>query len=193
MVFLKLKNVYIKLVCFLYYFLRFRDFKFGSVLCKPRLLINAKKISIGKATKIERDAVLYCVSTYHNQAYNGIIVIGNNCYINSTFNITCTGYVKIEDNVTIAYNVSIFDNIHGTDPSIGNYNRQPLIKRPQITIADGAWIGANCFIMSSVGKCSIIGANSVVTKPVPDYCIAAGNPARVIKRYDFEKRKWVKV
>ena len=45
----------------------------------------------------------------------------------------------------------------------------------------------------TIGKNSVIGANSVVTKDIPDYCVAVGAPAKVIKKYDFESGKWLKV
>ena len=49
-----------------------------------------------------------------------------------------------------------------------------------------------CVIGAKIGKHCVIGANSVVTKDIPDYCIAVGIPAKVIKRYDFEKKQWIK-
>jgi acetyltransferase-like isoleucine patch superfamily enzyme len=48
-------------------------------------------------------------------------------------------------------------------------------------------------IACSVGKHSVVGANSVVTSDIPDYSIAVGSPARVIKKYNFEKKEWLKV
>jgi acetyltransferase-like isoleucine patch superfamily enzyme len=55
----------------------------------------------------------------------------------------------------------------------------------------GAWLGENvCVIGASIGKNSVIGANSVVTKNIPDYCVAVGSPAKVIKKYNVEKQIW---
>ena len=64
-----------------------------------------------------------------------------------------------------------------------------------ITVGDNCWIGEKTTILPGVniGKGCVIGAMSVVTKDIPDYSIAAGNPARVIKRYDFEAHEWKKV
>lgn len=53
-------------------------------------------------------------------------------------------------------------------------------------------MGARIFPGVTIGKHCVIGANAVVTHDIPDYCVAAGMPARVIKRYDFEKGEWVK-
>jgi len=57
----------------------------------------------------------------------------------------------------------------------GNWPKNPLV------IGDGVWIGANATIMADVGHDAIVGAGSVVTKPVPPYAIVAGNPARIIR------------
>lgn len=56
-------------------------------------------------------------------------------------------------------------------------------------------IGANCVVVAGVhiGKRCQIGAGSVVTKDIPDYSVAIGNPARVIKRYDINKQKWIRI
>ena len=55
--------------------------------------------------------------------------------------------------------------------------------------------GSNCVVVEGVhiGKRCQIGGGSVVTKYIPAYCIAAGNPARIIKTYDFDKKEWIKV
>lgn len=164
-----------------------------TFIYSPRLIFGCKRIKIGSRTTIEKDSTLYSVSEFAGVVLDGEIIIGNNCYINHSFNVTCANSVIIENNVTIAFNVAVFDNNHGINNININYNKQPLQVNSSIKIAEGAWIGANCFILASIGKGCVIGANSVITKPIPDYCIAVGNPARVIKKYDFEKKEWIKV
>jgi acetyltransferase-like isoleucine patch superfamily enzyme len=65
----------------------------------------------------------------------------------------------------------------------------------QVTIGDETWIGINTVIMGNVtiGKHCVIGANSVVYKDIPDYCFAAGNPARIVKMLDEKNGQWVKI
>lgn len=71
--------------------------------------------------------------------------------------------------------------------------KQEIIQLSPIKINSGAWIGENvCIIGANIGKNSVIGSNSVVTKDIPDFCIAVGSPAKVIKRYSFEKQEWLK-
>jgi acetyltransferase-like isoleucine patch superfamily enzyme len=62
-------------------------------------------------------------------------------------------------------------------------------------IGDDCWIGANAVVTAGVtiGKHSVVAAGAVVTKDIPPYSVAVGNPCRVIKRYDIERNEWVKV
>ncbi|WP_297571021.1 DapH/DapD/GlmU-related protein [uncultured Anaerovibrio sp.] len=110
------------------------------------------------------------------------MVIGKNVYINSNFLGMSRGGITIEDDVQIAGNVSVLSNNH--DP----YERQLLTCKP-VHIKKGAWIGAGATILPgiTVGRYAIVGAGSVVTKDVPDYSVAVGNPARVIKTLEAER------
>lgn len=64
----------------------------------------------------------------------------------------------------------------------------------ELRIGDGSWIGCHCAIVGDVhiGSHCVVGANSVVTCDVPDYCVVAGVPARVVKRFDPEAGEWVR-
>ena len=70
---------------------------------------------------------------------------------------------------------------------------QPLNSKA-INIGDGCWLGEKVCVLPGVtiGKKCIIGAGSIVTKSIPDFSIAVGNPAKVIKKYNFETHKWDK-
>jgi acetyltransferase-like isoleucine patch superfamily enzyme len=62
-----------------------------------------------------------------------------------------------------------------------------------VRIGSGAWLGENvCVIGANVGRNSVVGANSVVMSDIPDFCVAVGAPARVIRRFDASLGKWVK-
>lgn len=110
------------------------------------------------------------------------IKIGKNVFINSNFLAMSRGGITIEDDVQIAANVQVISNNH--DP----YERQVLLCKP-VFIKKGAWIGAGATILPGVtiGKHAIVGAASVVTHDVPDYGVAVGNPARVIRMLDASK------
>lgn len=112
----------------------------------------------------------------------GDVKIGKNVIINSNLLAMARGGITIEDNAMIAANVQLISNNH--DP----YDLWILSCKP-VLIKESAWIGAGATILPGVcvGKHAIVGAGSVVTKDVPDYAVAVGNPARVIKMLDKEK------
>ena len=113
------------------------------------------------------------------------IRIGNNCHVGYYFTLLNASKVYIGDNVLFASHVLVTSENHGMDPeSEQAYVDQPL-QASSVSIGDGCWIGERVCILPGVtiGKKCIIGAGSVVTKSIPDYCIAAGNPAKVIKKY----------
>ncbi len=94
------------------------------------------------------------------------------------------GDITIEDNVLIGSDVHVYVSNHRfDDPTRDIYFQGHTEPRPVI-LRQGAWVGAGVIILPGVtiGRNAVIGAGSVVTKSVPDYCIAAGSPARVLKR-----------
>ena len=74
-------------------------------------------------------------------------------------------------------------------------NEQPIVTKGAVRIGEGSWLGLGCQIYSGVtiGKHCVVGGGSIVTHSVPDFCVVAGNPARIIKRYNEETSEWEKV
>ena len=110
------------------------------------------------------------------------VTIGEGVTVMNGALMMAAGGITIEDKVMIAANVQLISNNH--DP----YVREVLTCRP-ILIKYGAWVGAGSTILPgvTVGKYAIVGANSVVSKDIPDYAVAVGSPAKVIKYLDKEK------
>lgn len=106
---------------------------------------------------------------------------------------TLIGPVNIGDNVNMAQNIVVSGLNHGYQ-DIAVPPRDQKCTTALISIENDCWIGANVVITAGVtiGKHVVVAAGSVVTKSVPAYSVAAGNPARVIKYYDFEKERWCK-
>jgi len=104
------------------------------------------------------------------------------------------GPVTMGNGSGLGQNVFVSGFNHGYSDATKNSSVQPLIIKETI-IEDEAHIGANSVILAGVriGKRSQIGAGSVVTKDVPPFSIALGNPARVVKRFDLEQNAWIKV
>ena len=113
-----------------------------------------------------------------------MLKIGKGVFVNSNLLAMARGGIKIGDYARIAANVQLISNNH--DP----YDLNVLTCKP-VEIGDYAWIGAGATVLPGVriGRHAIIGAASVVTKDVPDYAVAVGNPAKVIKMLDKEKFK----
>jgi len=121
------------------------------------------------------------------------LTIGAGCYIGNFAHIYCTYEIKLGQNVLLADRVYIADNSHGYKDIDIPIHSQAIEQLQEVKIGDNSWLGENvCIIGASVGKHCVIGANSVVTKTIPDYCIAVGIPAKIIKRYSFEKQSWLK-
>ena len=110
------------------------------------------------------------------------VKIGKNVTVMNGALMMSAGGITLEDNVLIAANVQLISNNH--DP----YDRYVITCKP-ILIKEGAWVGAGATILPGVivGKHAIIGANSVVSKDIPDYAVAVGCPAKVIKYLEKEK------
>jgi virginiamycin A acetyltransferase len=105
--------------------------------------------------------------------------IGRNAYVGL---YCCLGDVTLEDDVLIGSNVSIMNggSQHGID-RLDIPIREQAGVWPRITVGRDSWIGDRAIVLADVGKHCVIGAGSVVTKRIPDYAIAVGSPARIIR------------
>ncbi|EGY16508.1 galactoside O-acetyltransferase [Verticillium dahliae VdLs.17] len=116
-----------------------------------------------------------------NVDYGCNITIGDNFYSNFNLVILDCGIVKIGDRVLFGPSVSIFAATHEVEVQ----SRRDFIEYAgSVTIGDDCWIGGNVTIMPNVkiGKGCTIGAGSIVTKDIPDFSVAIGTPARVVKK-----------
>lgn len=121
--------------------------------------------------------------------YGKNIEVGKNFFANYNCTILDVAKVKIGDNCQMAPNVAIYTAGHPIHPATRNSLYE--YGKP-VTIGDNVWIGGNTVLCPGVqvGNNVVIGAGSVVTKDLPDWCIAAGNPCRVIRKItDADKRK----
>jgi acetyltransferase-like isoleucine patch superfamily enzyme len=130
-----------------------------------------------------------------------VLKIGKNVQINDYVHITAMENVTIGDNVLMASKIYISDCSHGYYEG-GENDSDPLsipidrmYKTKSVIIGNNVWIGESVSILPGViiGENSIIGANSVVTKDVLANCIAVGIPAVVVKKYNFQTKKWEKI
>jgi len=160
----------------------------GTWMVKPFRVDGGEGITIGRNVFFQRGLWLYCCGVDNRKAS---LSIGSGCVFGYNNHITCVGSVRIGDDVLTANNVYISDNIHGYEDVTLPVIRQPVKYKRSVDIGSGSWIGENaCIIGANVGKNSVIGANAVVTSDIPDYAVAVGMPAKVIKQYDAIQGKW---
>lgn len=103
--------------------------------------------------------------------------LGPRCHIQATD-------IEMGDYVMMAPDVLILGGGHRTDDIYTPMSRQGVLQRSKLTIGNDVWIGQRAIILGKtckIGSGVIIAAGSVVTKPVPDYAVVAGNPARIVK------------
>lgn len=163
--------------------------KFGNSTIRPyaRLLKGLEYISVGDNSVIGNNIQLTAWDKHQMNRYTPEIIIGDGVSIGEDAHITAINKIHIGNNVLLGKKVLITDNSHGefilahldTDPK-----KRPLFSKGSVIIEDNVWIGEKVSIMANVriGKCSIIAANSVVTKDIPSYSLAAGIPAKIIKQ-----------
>lgn len=142
------------------------------------------KFNLGAGATIED------FSTINNGV--GDVLIGHNTLIG--MGNTIIGPITIGNNVIFAQNIVASALNHDYRDINTPILAQPIIT-DQIFVEDECWIAANVVITSGVriGKHSVIAAGAVVTKSIPPFSIAVGNPAKVIKRFNFESGNWEKV
>jgi acetyltransferase-like isoleucine patch superfamily enzyme len=158
-------------------------------------MLNAKCVHIGNISGIGDNCYFGPIIQYSGVSYTPRIEIGDGTWIGKNCSIASIHAVIIGKDVLFAGHVHITDHSHGYEEIETPISKQKLISKGGIVIGDQCWLGYGCEILSGVhvGRHSVVAARAVVTKNVPPFCIVAGNPAKIVKRYDFEHNVWVRV
>ena len=152
----------------------------------PNQLKGLEYITIGSGTYMGKGGILTAWDSYAGEKWTPKIVIGKNCQIGEFAHITSCNSIEIGDNLLTGRYVYISDNAHGkTDFDLLGLHPalRPLHSKGSVKIGNNVWIGESVRILAGVtiGDGAVIGANSVVTKDVPAYCVVGGVPATVLK------------
>lgn len=172
----------------------------GSRLMRRPLYIRGKRwIALGSNFTCGRGLRMDALGD--SSTTHPLIHIGSDVSMNDYVHIGAVESVTIGDRVLIASKVFISDHDHGSygkggihsDPRIAPAKR-PLSASP-VVIEDDVWLGEFVSVLAGVriGKGSIIGTMSTVSRDIPPYSIAVGSPARVIKQFNFTNGMWEKV
>lgn len=167
----------------------------GGVAGKPLALKNSSCITIGKNVFIKDMYRIECYKQFYNQKLAPNLIIHDGVNIGHGFTGFVADKLEIGKDTILAGNVTLITENHGMNPELDiPYHAQPLTHGP-IIIGEGCWIGQNVSVLPNVkiGRKCVIAANSVVNINIPDYSIAAGCPARIIKTYNFTTHKWERV
>lgn len=156
---------------------------------------NPDTLHFGNGVSIGKYSYFLPLKQFRGQYYNPAIIIGDDCWIGIRNSFAAIDRIEIGNHVLFAGHVHITDHSHGYEDIDTPVSRQALVSKGPVLIEDQCWLGFGCEVLSGVhiGKHSVVAARAVVTKDVPPYCVVAGNPARVVKRYSFETSKWESV
>ncbi len=176
---------------------------FYSGWCASQMVCVGKNFKIGSNAYIKGQDMIYIynnvfigenvvmtVQKVENLKTIPKLEIGDNTMLGSNCHLSAIKGIRIGKNVRTGRNVLISDNSHGVPGAFSQLlihpNKRPLYSKGQIIIDDNVWIGENVAVLGGVtiGCGAIVGANSVVTHDIPQFCIAAGCPAKIIKRVD---------
>ncbi len=169
---------------------RFGRFGANSVICfPPNTIFNEQFIHIGEGTMIGPHVTLSagmvpgqaCIS-------DPVVKIGDRCLIGKGSGIVGHFEIVIGNDVWTGHHVYITDQNHDYRDVTRPISQQSMPER-SVTIGDGSWLGFGAVVLpgARIGKHVVIGANSVVSGEIPDYSVAVGSPARVVKRWTAEQ------
>ena len=159
---------------------RFYHFGRRSVIDRPIAIYGAHHIYVGDEVGIGPG----CTIMVERAAWSKpapTLKIGNRVVIRASTHISASESIEIEDHVCFGAWCTVIDSNHVFNPSVGHIQEGTVTTTP-VRIGAGTWIADRVAILpgASIGKGCFIGSNSVVNKPIPDYSVALGFPARVV-------------
>jgi len=163
----------------------------NAKLTYPIRVERGSFISIGDNSEIYSNAFLQAVQEVPTDRPS--LQIGNNVRIWSNVQISAAQEMIIGNNVVLSANSFVTDTTHPYEDITHAPRYNHLKKLGKVVIGDDTWIGRNAIVSGcSLGKHCVVGANTFVTKDIPDYCVVVGNPCRIVKRYNFSSQQWEK-
>ena len=187
-----LERIRAKIYTFLLFYC-FHSIGKRSTIYPPLRFGNSKMIRIGDFVTVHPNCWIQTVGE-DRPKNSPKLIVKNHVSIGMSSTISAAHRIIIEDYVLMARNVFISDHLHGYEDVARPISLQPITKVRGVTIGAGSWLCQNSVVLPGVtiGRNCVVGANSVVNADVPDYTVVAGTPARIVKRYDASRRKWMR-
>jgi acetyltransferase-like isoleucine patch superfamily enzyme len=155
---------------------------------------TASRVKIGDSVILERDSWLNIPTI--PASMDPVILIGDHCRLGRRCVISAKNRIDIERNVIFGPSALVMDHNHSFEDVTAPISQQGVTPGGTIRIEEGSWIGYGAAVICNqgelvIGRNSVIGANSVLTRSVPPNSVVTGNPARVVKQFDHAKGQWV--
>lgn len=173
-------------------FARFGDR--STIAFPPTVLHGVERIEIGSRTLIGPDASLSAgMFVPLDDAGDPVLTIGDRCMFGKGLSIVAHERIEIGDETAAGHYVYITDQNHGYENIDLPIGRQ-LWKNAPVRIGAECWLGHGSIILpgTTIGRHVVVAAGSVVRGEIPDYCVVAGAPARIVRRYEPD-RGWISV
>lgn len=173
----------------------------GLSIAGGSYLRGLDRIEIGRNFRAGKNLRMEAIVEHGGNSYSPRIAIHDDVSVSDNVHIAATSHVELGRGALLGSRVFISDHNHGaysgdeqSDPSLPPQRRK-ISGGSRVVIGDDVWIGEGVCILPGVtiGSGSVIGCGSVVTRDIPGGVVAAGNPARVIKKYDQGTRKWQRI
>ena len=178
---------------------RFRARGKGVDIDHRAVVDGAGYIELAEDVFVQRGAwlvvPLFDMPSVENRAY---LTIGRGTRIGPNCLISAANRVEIEEHVLFGPNVYVSDHSHAYEDIDRPISHQGIVSRGTIKIESGAWLGVNAIIYAgdgqlTIGRNSVVAGNSFVRRSVEPYTVVTGNPARLVRRYSQDERKWISV
>ena len=152
-------------------------------------------MTIGDNVMIGSGAQFQLLTSFSGATFHPQLDIASDTYIGTQCEIVCIDAVRIGRGCTLSDQVYINDCSHSMDPRQGHIMDRPLTTKGPVTIGENCFIGRGATVLSGVtlGEHCVVGTHAVVTRSAPAYSMLAGNPARIVARFDLAKGRWASI
>lgn len=170
--------------------LLYNEYHFNSRIYRP-IRVTPKSISLGHNVFVYSHGRIQGIQKYNDKSFFPHIILHDGVSIQQNCHITCANRIEIGKNTAIAAGVTITDIHHPyLDVNIPIEKQDIQVKEVVVGCDCKIYNGAVILPGVTIGKHVTIGANSIVSHDIPDYSVAAGIPAKIIKKYNFDTQKW---